>query len=61
MQFRFHCYRTPVFAFPCSGTATRRTIRARMATSLPYPLRTDAPARPGHGRERLLTCLLMTF
>jgi len=32
-----------VFAFPCGSTAMRRTVRARMATTLPYPLRTDAP------------------
>ena len=38
-----------VFAFPCGSTATRRTIRERMATSLPYPLRTDAPSRPDSG------------
>jgi len=31
------------FAFPCGSTATRRAIRARMATGLPYPARTDAP------------------
>ncbi len=36
-------------AFPCGSTATRRTIRASMATGLPYPLRTDAPDQPGNG------------
>jgi hypothetical protein len=32
-----------VYAFPCGSTSTRRTVRARVATDLPYPVRTDMP------------------
>lgn len=37
--------------FPSGSTATRRTIRARMATGLPYPLRTDTPDQSGNGPQ----------
>ncbi|TAL36823.1 MAG: hypothetical protein EPN98_04255 [Phenylobacterium sp.] len=32
-----------VYAFPCGSTTTRRAVRSRMGTALPYPVRTDAP------------------
>jgi hypothetical protein len=33
-----------VYAFPGGSTSTRRRVRARVATTLPYPTRTDLPA-----------------
>lgn len=32
-----------VYAFPCGSTSTRRAVRSRVATGLPYPVRTDLP------------------